>query len=1146
MWFLGEDVLKRHYRFVKWVGGFILVTLLLLAIETRNAKATQTLDPLSQSELPGSPQEAMLTGNDLPGFRQAAESEAAGFLTLAKRMTTGLLSPQTKIANLSMFRSTNLFRPEYVISFTASPVTEREELTFDALADNPQNVLETLRRTAQISGNAENPRILSELGGIGGKSMGFSMTIGLAPVDQQVGFLWVRRGEIIQSTWVFYPTGGTPSIDLHRIGLLVDQRVVERFTGTIFRPAGPLVPEITTHIPTPLDVSTRPSVIATNLFLAALMMLPFAVAAETFTRLSAENEELLRDKFRPVRWILNLQNRLAGFLNNRSKPRSAGASILNVLWITLFYGLVFSLLDRTWNPFSLTGLVLFLNMTVAYGIVGIADDIIQWRILKKWGEPANLTLRPTNILIATISTVTSRLLTLVPGLMFGTPEALVVDEVRLGKKRRNTLLKISAYTLLTVGFGLWALTTITAFIQRQNIPVTFGDVIGGLEGFLLVVFAVALENTFVQMLGLPGSFGEALRKRSRWLWLLGLVGITFVFYHTLINPRGELAAALQESNVWIFLGVAGAFVGLTFGLWAYVRLKGRKPIASPSSTQSRSKKGKQKQLIPAWVWLALSIIGVTVVGVILVAEREEGIQASLQPTAGQVAAAPTAAPAPSTGTGSQGPVAFNAPRVVQKLCYATSVDITKDVTDLYLWRGVQLTAAEYGAQAIYSVPLTTNEAGYTSAIDQLIQEDCSLIVGNWSYQQNVFRTAANEHPAQKFMLGGYSAGIRPDLPNLWVTEYRMYEGAYLAGYLAAAASKNGRVGTYGGIDDPTTFSSVNCFALGVYNYSKSHSGKTEILGWDPNVGKGLLAGSLTDPNTGASISNELISQGADILFPVAGLGGASTGYGSAVAARQHPGVTIIGNELNWAWAMPESSNDVFTSVEARYDTSIAIAADALVKGEFHGAKHEGSLASGEIAFTPLNSSLKQIPSDLNDELVQEEKSAVIDICGHLPQVWGFLNLDSVGGWGWHANAQMTIRAFASPGGGLLFTGTAMTDQTGQFGQNIGVDVVPGMALELTDGTDTASATLDPLTVELIDEKNNIVSGTATAGAKLSVFASDGGPGIAINATADENGRWKVDFTGQFDLSSKTFVQAMLPGTGKNMTIIKIGPNDKSK
>ena len=488
------------------------------------------------------------------------------------------------------------------------------------------------------------------------------MTIGLAPVEQQVRFLWVRRGEIIQSTWFFYPTGGTPSIDLHRIGLLVDQRVVERYPGTIFRPAGPLVPEITTHIPTPLDVSTRPSVIATNLFLAALMMLPFAVAAETFTRLSAENEELLRDKFRPVRWILNLQNRLASFLNNRSKPRSAGASILNVLWIILFYGLVFSLLDRTWNPFSLTGLVLFLNMTVAYGIVGIADDIMQWRILKKWGEPANLTLRPTNILIATISTVTSRLLTLVPGLMFGTPEALVVDEVRLGEKRRNTLLKISAYTLLAVGFGLWALTTITAFIQRQNIPVTFGEVIGGLEGFLLVVFAVALENTFVQMLGLPGSFGEALRKRSRWLWLLGLVGITFVFYHTLINPRGELAAALREFNVWIFLGVAAAFVGLHFWSGAYVEFKGIKPIASPSSTQSRPKKGKQKQLIPAWVWLALSIIGVTVVGVILVAEREEAIQASLQPTAGQVAAAPTSAPTPSTVGGSQGSMAFSAPK----------------------------------------------------------------------------------------------------------------------------------------------------------------------------------------------------------------------------------------------------------------------------------------------------------------------------------------------------------------------------------------------------------------------------------------------------------------------------------------------------
>ena len=48
-----------------------------------------------------------------------------------------------------------------------------------------------------------------------------------------------------------------------------------------------------------------------------------------------------------------------------------------------------------------------------------------------------------------------------------------------------------------------------------------------------------------------------------------MIGVTFLFYHTLLNPRGELAAALQEGNVRLFLGVAAAFVVGTCGLWVY-------------------------------------------------------------------------------------------------------------------------------------------------------------------------------------------------------------------------------------------------------------------------------------------------------------------------------------------------------------------------------------------------------------------------------------------------------------------------------------------------------------------------------------------------------------------------------------------------
>jgi basic membrane protein A len=1127
--------LKKIILVFKWAGVFSIVVLFLLPTINQNVKAAGGSSPSFQSSLTASAQEVLLTEEDLPGFRQARESEAVGYLALAKRLTSGLTSPQTEIANVSTFRINNVFQSEYVVSFLAYPISENDGLVFNALADNPQSILETLVGIAQTSGNTEEPRLLSEMGGISEKSMGFSMTLGQEPVAQNIDFIWVRRGNIIQSIWVIYPIGGTPSINLHQLGILVNQRVAERFPGTTFRPAGLLVPEITTNIPTPLDISTRPAVIGTNLLLAALMMLPFALAAEIFTRLSAEREELLRDKFWLTRWLLILQRRVKSFLGTRLKQRGANVNIPRLLVIILFYGLAFSLLDRSWNPFSVTGLVLFLNMTVAYGVVGIADDIVQWRILRKWGKPAEINLRPTNIFIAAVSTITSRLLSLVPGLMFGTPEALVIDEARLGTKRRNYLLKISAYTLLAIGLGLWALTTITAFALRQNISDTLGNVIGGLEGFLLIVFAVALENTFVQMLGLPGSFGEAIRKRSRWLWLLGLMCITFAFYHTLINPRGDLAAALQESNVWIFLGAAGAFVVLAFGLWAYLRVKGGKPAGMHPSTKKRSRKVKSEKIIPAWVWLAIGIIGLAVIGDILITRHDqEVIQASNSPTPSLSETTLPADPTPAAETRNEVEMSFIAPSAIGKLCYLPMMDVTENPEDIYTWRSIQLTAAQYGAQAKYINPETPDDAGYTQAMDQLIQDDCDLIVGNWFAQAQVFQTAVSGSPGQDFMYFGWET----DLPNLWSTEYSLPEGAYLAGYLAAAASRSGNVGIFGGYQYPVVVASMDCFAQGVREYNAAHQREVAVLGWNMDTQQGLFADDFLSPDQGALLTNDLFSQGADVIFPVAGHALESTGYGAIVFTRQHEGVYIIGVDLDWAWAMPDSVNRIITSVEARYEQSIALAVDALANGEFHGGSHMATLATGEVALSPLRGFSELVSPDLNAELAGLANSASINSHQTNQNINGFLNLDSVGGENWPSNIWLTIHIFAAPGGPLLFTGESLTDQSGGFYQDLGVDLKPGVVVEVNDCLDTRSVTLVPFTIDVIDPDSDTVSGTAPSGVRIFVVVSKE---AYLWVTAGSNGLWQASFAGKFDITNQTTAQAIAQDANGNGTAIKTGP-----
>jgi basic membrane protein A len=60
-----------------------------------------------------------------------------------------------------------------------------------------------------------------------------------------------------------------------------------------------------------------------------------------------------------------------------------------------------------------------------------------------------------------------------------------------------------------------------------------------------------------------------------------------------------------------------------------------------------------------------------------------------------------------------------------------------------------------------------------------------------------------------------------------------------------------------------------------------HHKSVQVLGWNLQTQKGTFAGSFTNLGTGSQIANTFISEGADIIFPVAG----GVGLGSAKAVQ---------------------------------------------------------------------------------------------------------------------------------------------------------------------------------------------------------------------------------------------------------------------
>ena len=539
------------------MGLFMLVS----GFITKQPAFAQNINFQSKNQEPDL-SNAVLRREDLPAGFTPLEGKELDAMGSAIGSIGEQLSGTTELSlmNFTGFRTADTRNPQIVVSGLITPLSSQEQGEIDRAFNDPTKVIQELND--QVGGDK-----MSEIFGyesIGDTSIGFVTSM----MGFRMEYIVARRGPVLVEVAYLYREGEQPIADIVELARILDDRVADvvgRETGTTFRPAGPYVPELTTSIPTPLDVSTQPGVVGTNLLLAALLMLPFAVAAELFTRTLGEHEDALQ-RFRPVGWLIRLQKQLGEMADGFPGKRSTQQDGLKIVGVMVFYGFVFSLLDRTWNPFSLQGLILFLSMTIAYGVVGIADDIIQWRTIRKWGLPADLSIRPSNFLLAMTSTATSRLLSMVPGLMFGTPEALRTEEGQLDEPKRDSLLKISAKTFIFIGLGVWLSTAITAILQRLPLTENTINLIGGLEGFLLVIFAVTLENLFVQMLGFPGGFGQALKRRNKWGWLAALTGVTFLFYHTLINPRGELAEALEEANVWLFFSIAVAFVVFAFGL----------------------------------------------------------------------------------------------------------------------------------------------------------------------------------------------------------------------------------------------------------------------------------------------------------------------------------------------------------------------------------------------------------------------------------------------------------------------------------------------------------------------------------------------------------------------------------------------------
>jgi basic membrane protein A and related proteins len=303
------------------------------------------------------------------------------------------------------------------------------------------------------------------------------------------------------------------------------------------------------------------------------------------------------------------------------------------------------------------------------------------------------------------------------------------------------------------------------------------------------------------------------------------------------------------------------------------------------------------------------------------------------------------------------------------ICMVTETGGIEDSFAFLIYKGVEaVSRRENWSDQIYT-PLVELESAYLT--ENAARSNCRLIILMAWTGGNLIGPMARLHPEQKFLV--IDTLIVQNLPQVRGQVYATDQAAFLAGYLAAAMSETGIIGTFGGQHLTPVTNFMDGFVRGVANYNQRNNAQVHVLGWDTVSREGIFVGDFGDMDKGKAIAQEMLALGADVLFPVAG------GWiGSAVlqTVADHGGALFIGVDFDYAAGLPHYAKVILTSVEKRLDLSVVRAVDDLERGEFTGGMQIGTLQSGEVGLSPFYGLEARIPQHIIADL-EELRARII-------------------------------------------------------------------------------------------------------------------------------------------------------------------------
>ena len=296
------------------------------------------------------------------------------------------------------------------------------------------------------------------------------------------------------------------------------------------------------------------------------------------------------------------------------------------------------------------------------------------------------------------------------------------------------------------------------------------------------------------------------------------------------------------------------------------------------------------------------------------------------------------------------------------------------------WQGMQEAQSANSKVAVKYLQ-SSSSADYASNISAFLGQKCGIIVTVGFLMAGATGTAAASNASSKFAIVDCaiatancptSSSGKPSTPpkNVDSLVFNTVQDGFLGGYLAAGMTKTGKVATFGGEKLPTVTIYMDGFWDGVHYYNQQHHTHVTVLGWNEQTQSGEFTNSFTNLTMGQTITQQFITEGADIIFPVAG----GVGLGAAKAVQDADNAAGT-QKVNMMWVDTDGCISAsqyckyfITSVEKGIQSAVKTSVLSAANGTFKGGTYIGTLANGGVQLAPYHDFQSKVPAALQAEL----------------------------------------------------------------------------------------------------------------------------------------------------------------------------------